>query len=50
VANEIVIAEDNPKRLKIVRDTLQVNDYRTIEAGAGEEGVQLVRDQHTLST
>jgi len=47
VANELIlIVEDNPKNLKLVRDTLQVKGYRTIEAGTGEEGVQLARDQH----
>jgi len=45
VANELIlIVEDNPKNLKLVRDTLQVKGYRTIEAGTGEEGVQLARD------
>ena len=29
----ILIVEDNPKNLKLVRDTLQVKGYRTIEAG-----------------
>jgi two-component system, cell cycle response regulator DivK len=47
VANELIlIVEDNPKNLKLVRDVLQVRGYRTIEAGTGEEGVQLARDQH----
>jgi len=47
VANELIlIVEDNPKNLKLVRDTLQVKGYRTIEAGTGQEGVQLARDQH----
>ena len=41
----ILIVEDNPKNLKLVRDTLQVKGYRTIEAGTGEEGVRLARDQ-----
>jgi len=46
VANELIlIVEDNPKNLKLVRDTLQVKGYRTIEAGTGEEGVRLARDQ-----
>jgi two-component system, cell cycle response regulator DivK len=46
VANELIlIVEDNPKNLKLVRDTLQVKGYRTIEAGTGEEGVQLAHDQ-----
>src|SRR5262249_43955068 len=42
----ILIVEDNPKNLKLVRDTLQVKGYRTVEAGTGEEGVQLAREQH----
>jgi len=47
VANELIlIVEDNPKNLKLVRDTLQVKGYRTIEAGTGEEGVRLAREQH----
>jgi two-component system cell cycle response regulator DivK len=47
MANELIlIVEDNPKNLKLVRDTLQVKGYRTIEAGTGEEGVQLAREQH----
>jgi two-component system, cell cycle response regulator DivK len=47
VANELIlIVEDNPKNLKLVRDTLQVKGYRTLEAGTGEEGVQVAREQH----
>jgi len=47
VANELIlIIEDNPKNLKLVRDTLQVKGYRTIEAGTGEEGVRLAHEQH----
>ena len=46
MANELIlIVEDNPKNLKLVRDTLQVKGYRTIEAGTGEEGVQLAHDE-----
>jgi two-component system cell cycle response regulator DivK len=46
VANELIlIVEDNPKNLKLVRDVLQVKGYRTIEAGTGEEGVQMAREQ-----
>jgi two-component system, cell cycle response regulator DivK len=46
VANELIlIVEDNPKNLKLVRDVLQVRGYRTIEAGTGEEGAQLAREQ-----
>jgi len=47
VANELIlIVEDNPKNLKLVRDTLQVKGYRTLGAGTGEEGVQLAREQY----
>ena len=47
MANELIlIVEDNPKNLKLVRDVLQVRGYRTIEAGTGEEGVEMARDQH----
>ena len=42
----ILIVEDNPKNLKLVRDTLQVKGYQTIEAGTGEQGVQLAREHH----
>ena len=47
MANELIlIVEDNPKNLKLVRDTLQVKGYQTIEAGTGEEGVKFAREQH----
>ena len=46
MANELIlIVEDDPKNLKLVRDTLRVKGYRTLEAGTGEEGVHLARDQ-----
>jgi len=46
MANELIlIVEDNPKNLKLVRDVLQVRGYRTIEAGTGEEGIQMAREQ-----
>ena len=46
MANELIlIVEDDPQNLKLVRDTLQVKGYRTIEAGTGEEGAQLARDR-----
>ena len=47
MANELIlIVEDNPKNLKLVRDTLQVKGYQTIEAETGEEGVRLARERH----
>jgi len=37
MANELIlIVDDNPKDLKLVRDTLQVKGYQTIEAETGE--------------
>ena len=46
MANELVlIVEDNPKNLKLVRDTLQVKGYQTIEAETGEEGVRLTQER-----
>ena len=45
----ILIVEDNPTNLKLVRDTLQAKGYRTIDAGTGEEGVQLAREQQPAS-
>ena len=41
----ILIVEDNPKNLKLVRDTLQVTGYQTVEAETGEEGVALARER-----
>jgi two-component system cell cycle response regulator DivK len=47
MANELIlIVEDNPKNLKLVRDTLQVKGYQTIEAETGEEGVRLAYERH----
>jgi two-component system cell cycle response regulator DivK len=47
VAHELIlIVEDNPKNLKLVRDTLQVKGYETLEAGTGEAGVELARERH----
>jgi len=47
MANELVlIVEDNPKNLKLVRDTLQVKGYQTVEAETGEEGVRLAHERH----
>src|SRR5262245_6506833 len=46
MANElIIIVENNPKNLKLVRDSLQVKGYQTIEAETGEEGVRLAHER-----
>src|SRR2546427_12293497 len=47
MANELVlIVEDNPKNLKLVRDVLQVKGYKTVEATTGERGIQLAHEAH----
>jgi two-component system cell cycle response regulator DivK len=37
----ILVVEDNPKNLKLVRDVLQFSGYEVIEATSGEDGVRL---------
>lgn len=39
----ILIVEDDPKNLTLVRDLLQVSGYVTIEATNGRQGVALVK-------
>jgi two-component system cell cycle response regulator DivK len=41
----ILIVEDNPKNLKLVRDILQVTGYQTIEAETGEAGVRMAQER-----
>jgi two-component system cell cycle response regulator DivK len=46
MANELIlIVEDNAQNLKLARDLLQVNGYRTIEAETGEDGVTLAGER-----
>jgi CheY-like chemotaxis protein len=46
MANELIlIVEDNPKNLKLVRDSLQVKGYQTIDTETGEEGMRLARER-----
>jgi two-component system cell cycle response regulator DivK len=40
---KILMVEDEPKNMKLLRDLLQRFGYETIEAGDGEEGVALTR-------
>jgi len=48
VANELIlIVEDNPQSLKLVRDILQIKGYQTLEAETGEEGVRLAHEATT---
>ena len=41
----ILIVEDNDKNLKLVRDVLQFNGYKTAEAMTAEDGLELARSQ-----
>jgi two-component system, cell cycle response regulator DivK len=41
----ILIVEDNPKNLKLMRDILQFRGYATLEAETGEAGITLAREQ-----
>jgi len=41
----ILIVEDNPRNMKLVRDVLQVKGHTTIEATTGEEGVLLATEK-----
>ena len=43
MAKVILIVEDDPKDLKLIRDLLQVSGFTTIEATGGEQGVKLAR-------
>jgi two-component system cell cycle response regulator DivK len=40
-ARRILVVEDNPKNLKLVRDVLTYAGYEVIEATTGEDGVRL---------
>ena len=42
----ILVVEDNPKNLKLVRDVLQFSGYEVIEATCGEDGVRLAAQEH----
>jgi CheY-like chemotaxis protein len=42
----ILIVEDNPMNLKLIRDVLQIEGYETLEAESGETGVELARERH----
>lgn len=43
-AGRILVVEDNPKNLKLVRDVLEYWGYEVIEAATGEDGVRLVAE------
>ena len=41
--NRILVVEDNPLNLKLVRDVLTVSGYEVVAAPSGEEGVSLAQ-------
>jgi|SRR5215470_14901981 len=46
MANELIlIVEENPASMKLVRDSLQVKGYQIIAAETGEEGVRLAQER-----
>ena len=42
--HRILVVEDNPLNLKLVRDVLTASGYDVVEAQTGEEGVALAAD------
>jgi len=45
MAKLILIVEDEPKNLTLLRDLLQVSGYKTIEATDGKQGVELAKSK-----
>ena len=41
----VLVVEDNPKNLKLVRDVLTYSGFEVVEASSGEEGVRLAQEQ-----
>jgi two-component system, cell cycle response regulator DivK len=41
----ILIVEDNPRNMKLVRDVLQVKGHATLEAANAEDGIVLARER-----
>jgi two-component system, cell cycle response regulator DivK len=42
----ILIVEDNEKNMKLARDVLQYNGFRTLEAVTAEQGLLLAAEHH----
>lgn len=42
---EILIVEDNPQTVKLIKFILEKNEYSTISAKDGEEGLQMAREK-----
>ena len=45
-SSAVLIVEDNPRNLKLVRDVLNHVGYRTLEAETAEDGLELARAEH----
>ena len=43
--SRILVVEDNPKNLKLVRDVLTFSGFDVIEATSGEDGVRLAHEE-----
>jgi two-component system, cell cycle response regulator DivK len=43
--SRILVVEDNPKNLKLVRDVLTHSGFEVIEATSGEDGVRLAHEE-----
>ena len=43
--SRILVVEDNPKNLKLVRDVLTHSGYEVIDATSGEDGVRLAQEK-----
>jgi two-component system cell cycle response regulator DivK len=43
--SRILVVEDNPKNLKLVRDVLTHSGFQVIEATSGEDGVRLWQEE-----
>jgi len=43
MAKKILIIEDDPRQMRLIRDLLQVSGYKAMEATDGEKGVELAK-------
>jgi two-component system cell cycle response regulator DivK len=44
-STRILVVEDNPKNMKLVRDVLEHAGYEVVEATSGEDGVRLAETE-----